>query len=92
MLPSILLDIIRKDIESRSAYVADKSVREANSSDISRLIDMIQALTDNNVKSGLDVKPKSVSNIESDDKSKVQVVSEVDVDLDLDDDFLDMLK
>lgn len=89
MLPSILLDIVRKDIESRSAYVADDEIRSRNASDIGRLIDMVQSLADGSLKpvakSAGDNKPKK-------QMKPVQVISNISADLDLDDDFMAMMK
>lgn len=95
VLPSILLDIIQNDIESRSACVADESLRASNSRDIGRLIDMIQALAENSDRSIKTTNSNNNRKVDSSDSvaaPKVSVVADVSADLDLDDDFMDMLK
>lgn len=89
-LPSILLDIIRKDIESRSACVADESVRNRNANDISRLIDMVQSLTSSGVP--MQTKSENVTKVKTEQKPAIQVVANITQDLDLDDDLLEMMK
>lgn len=88
ILPSILLDIIRKDIKSRSAYVADDAVVSKNSEDISRLMAALQSLVSN----GTTVSEKHESVVKHESVAPIKVISNVGSDIDLDDDFMDMLK
>lgn len=87
ILPSILLDIIRKDIKSRSAYVADDAVVNKNSEDISRLMAALQSLVEKG--SDMHIKQETVAP-KQESKPPIKIIS--DVGTDIDDDFMDMLK